>query len=364
MYLRSLLVHASQLCLATVLLSRPFGACGQSEPVASYTELIQSYVQITMNDGTLKFGTLMDIDEAEVVLDIAGLGATRIPKYLIQSLMELDVNMDEVEQGYTYVSNQPSRYFFAPSGIQLEKGDGYFQSNIALNSISYGFTDRFTGGAIISAYAAGVTAKFGGQIRDNLHVSLGGLATMDYYGDLDRPLVLGFVNVTLGDANKNVTLNLGVGSRFEEGSSYGGDFVDSTYVTPSSGDPYYISNIFYTTESTSYQNPFLVNVSARLPLKDNRWFITENHLVVPSFRREESQTLSPPVAGPSYYTGYGYGYGYGFGNGSRSSVGGGISMGIRSYNQRTGWLWDYGLAGVIGDGFGFPIPWFSFTLEF
>ena len=84
MYLRSLLVHASQLCLATVLLSWPFGACGQSEPVASYTELIQSYVQITMNDGTLKFGTLMDIDEAEVVLDIAGLGATRIPKYLIQ----------------------------------------------------------------------------------------------------------------------------------------------------------------------------------------------------------------------------------------------------------------------------------------
>ena len=140
--------------------------------------------------------------------------------------------------------------------------------------------------------------------------------------------------------------------------------MDSTYVTPSSGDPYYISNIFYTTESTSYQNPFLVNVSAMLPLKDNRWFITENHLVVPSFRREESQTLSPPVAGPSYYTGFGYGYGYGFGNGSRSSVGGGISMGIRSYNQRTGWLWDYGLAGVIGDGFGFPIPWFSFTLEF
>ena len=41
-----------------------------------------------------------------------------------------------------------------------------------------------------------------------------------------------------------------------------------------------------------------------------------------------------------------------------------VALGIRSYNQRSGWLWDYGMAGVIGDGFGFPVPWFSFTLEF
>lgn len=27
-------------------------------------------------------------------------------------------------------------------------------------------------------------------------------------------------------------------------------------------------------------------------------------------------------------------------------------------------LWDYGLAGVFADGEGFPVPWFSFTLEF
>ena len=34
---------------------------------------------------------------------------------------------------------------------------------------------------------------------------------MDFFGELDGPLVLGFVNVTRGDNNKNVTLNLGLG---------------------------------------------------------------------------------------------------------------------------------------------------------
>ena len=91
------------------------------------------------------------------------------------------------------------------------------------------------------------------------------------------------------------------------------------------------------------------------PLTTNRWLITENYLVLPGIQRE--------VVEP--YTGSGvYSIGYQpFSSICPDNVGI-VSLGIRSYNQRSGWLWDYGMAGVIGDGFGFPVPWFSFTLEF
>ncbi|HAI00727.1 MAG TPA: hypothetical protein DCL98_04410, partial [Flavobacteriales bacterium] len=42
-----------------------------------------------------------------------------------------------------------------------------------------------------------------------------------------------------------------------------------------------------------------------------------------------------------------------------------LSLGVRSYIRRSDWFfWDGGLAAVLQDGEGFPVPWFSFTLEF
>jgi hypothetical protein len=43
----------------------------------------------------------------------------------------------------------------------LSKGEGYFQSNVVLNSVSYGYDDRFTGGALVSVFGGGITAKYG-----------------------------------------------------------------------------------------------------------------------------------------------------------------------------------------------------------
>lgn len=347
-------------CSGLMLLLTPHVTWGQMTPAStsalSSPELLQSFVQVTLNDGSLKYGTLLSMDDNDVVLDIAGLGATRIPKYLIQSLSALDVSAEEVERGYNYVSNQPSRYFFAPSGHQLAKGEGYFQSNVALNSISYGFTDHFTGGVIISVLGAGITAKYGGQVSENVHMSIGGIAGSDYYGNLDRPLVLGFANVTLGDENKNLTFNVGMGNRFDDGMFYSGLTVDSVYQQSWDGNYYWNTEYTYATRNEEYQNPFLFNVSGMLPLMPNRWFITENYLVIPTFRRAVATDENPAFVSsyPAYNTEAQM----------RSEPGGGVSIGIRSYNKQSGWLWDYGLAGVFGAGGGFPVPWFSFTLEF
>lgn len=336
----------------------PRQAAGQTDPTPGpITALIDAYVQVRLNDGTLKYGRLVDVSEADVMLDILGLGMTEIPKYLVQNIEPVELDTRELAQGYKNVSNQPSRYFFAPSGFQLEQGEGYFQSNIALNSISYGFTDRFTGGLLVSVLGAGLTAKFGGQVAENVHMSFGGLATIDYYGALDRPLVLGFANVTFGDQNKNLTFNVGVGNKFEDGYRYSGITSDSVFVESTWNPPGYWQTEFFASRGhQQYQNPVLLNLSAMLPLTENRWFITENYLVIPTFQREVSEDFVPPVPVYSPNTV--------IPASAEAQPGGGISLGIRSYNRRTGWLWDYGLAGVFGDGFGFPLPWFSFTLEF
>ena len=292
-----------------------------------------------------------------------GLGITRIPKYLVQALTSEMLSEADQERGFGYISNQPSRYFFAPSGIQLKKGEGYFQSNVALNSISYGFSDRFTGGVLLSVVGAGLTAKFGGQVRENVHVSVGGVAGIDYYGNLDRPLVLGFANVTFGDEDKNLTINLGIGNSINDSRFYDPETpLDSSIVAYGS----YQTN-YYTVVSEIEERsvPLLLNISAMRPLTPNRWFITENYLVMPWRQTNQIQLETPlqvsfgSYGDPAPLSAY-----YGFGSYGSSNPGGAISLGIRSYNQRSGWLWDYGLAGVFADGEGFPVPWFSFTLEF
>ena len=127
---------------------------------------MQSFVQVTLNDGTLKFGTLLSIDDNDVVLDIVGLGATRIPKYLVDGMnVFFGSRMPrKLNRGYAFVSNQATRYFFAPSGTNLTRARGYFQSNIALNSISYGFSGNDSQeGSSFCVGLRGVAAKHAKQ---------------------------------------------------------------------------------------------------------------------------------------------------------------------------------------------------------
>ena len=320
----------------------------QEDQAISAVASANSYVQVTLNDGTLKFGTLLSINEQEVVVDIAGLGATRIPKYLVDSLNVLDVDADNVEAGYAFISNQATRYFFAPSGIQLDQGEGYFQSNVALNSVSYGLSGKFSGGALVGFLGGGLTVKYGGQVGEKTHISIGGIAAMDFFGELDRPLAIGFVNFTRGDNNKNWSLNLGLGNRIDESvTSY--DW--SSYTDSQNGYYRYIP----AGQSRTYWNPFIANVSGMLPLTKNLWLITENHVILPAFEREVSEDYTGRGEYSVDYQPYGYS--------SLPDPTVIVSLGVRSYS-RGGWLWDYGLAGVINDNGGFPVPWFSFTREF
>ena len=309
--------------------------------------LVGQPVQVMLNDGTLKFGVLLDVTADEVRLETAGLGVVTIPKHMVLRMVE----------GRAKISGQPSRYFFAPSGHQLAKNEGYFQSNIALNSVSYGFSDHLTMGAVMSFLGAGATAKLGAALDDKVHVSTGGLVVKDYYGWSDQPVALGFLNFTVGDEDRHWTLNLGVGNNQEGRPRYP---LDSPQVEGQ--DTEYLYDDVYAPTQVAYEQtrPWMVNFSAMTPLTESRWLLTENYLIVPVSTMGELQPYSGNyqyyLDANDFYTGP---------SSTREPSVGILSLGIRNFNQRSGWLWDYGLVGIFtGTGDGFAVPWFSFTLEF
>ena len=317
------------------------------------------FVKITLNDGTLKFGQLLDADESNLLVDLVGLGPTSIPKYMVLDMAIEVMEVDESGEVKNLISSQATRYFFAPSAMQLQAGEGYFQSNVALNSVSFGFSNEFTAGAMIGFLGVGVTAKAGWKVGEKTSVSFGVLGAADFFGELDKPLALGFINVTRGDDNKNITFNVGCtnaafGPDWPEYYSPGAPHVDNDW-----GTTYYYPETRY----RRHPRVWMLNISGMVPLTERRWLITENYFV-------RGDTFAKIVESPYYGSVSSDTYLESIYTGDNSVWPpssdnlGILSLGVRSYSKRSGWLWDYGLAAVIVDGYGFPVPWFSFTLEF
>lgn len=316
------------------------------------------YVRVVMNDGSVKLGQWLSENADIIQLSTRNLGKINIPKYLIAQMMDLTASeYDRLGTSRATrngrINPQSSRYFFAPSGIQLKRGEGYFQSNIALNSVSIGVTDNVTVGGLLSFVGAGGSLKIGKEVAENVHVSFGGIGFKDYVGELDRPVGLVFANITWGTEDRNLTVNIGTGTSISgvteplawyasDSTNYGGSYVEYEYTI------------------TEYQEerirPLLLNVSGMVQISDFKWLITENYFIQ-SMRSMSLVTDSPIVtyANPVF-------------TGSSNNNGANgvtiLSVGVRNLSQRNGWLWDYGMVGVIGEDFGFGAPWVSATLPF
>jgi hypothetical protein len=311
-----------------------------------------------MNDGSVKLGQWLSENADIIQLSTRNLGKINIPKYLIAQMMDLTASeYDRLGTSRATrngrINPQSSRYFFAPSGIQLKRGEGYFQSNIALNSVSIGVTDNVTVGGLLSFVGAGGSLKIGKEVAENVHVSFGGIGFKDYVGELDRPVGLVFANITWGTEDRNLTVNIGTGTRISgvteplawyasDSTNFGGSYVEYEYTI------------------TEYQEerirPLLLNVSGMVQISDFKWLITENYFIQ-SMRSMSLVTDSPIVtyANPVF-----------MGSSNNNGANGVtiLSVGVRNLSQRNGWLWDYGMVGVIGDDFGFGAPWVSATLPF
>lgn len=135
-------------------------------------------------------------------------GVSTVRRNSIKEIEEIDPN-----KKFSFDNPHPTRYFFAPSGIPIDKGTGYYQNlMLTTNFINYGVTDHFSigGGFEFISLVLGlpivfITPKFGTKIADDLYLSSG--AFLIFSSDIIAGIP--FVTGTYGGKESNISLGIG-----------------------------------------------------------------------------------------------------------------------------------------------------------
>lgn len=209
-------------------------------------------VHIEMTDGNEFVGTIVSEDESVVVLLTGVLGEIRIPKSHIKS-RELIGSKKMVEGKFWFDNPQSTRYFWAPNGYGLKKGEWSYQNIWVLwNQFSVGVTDNFSFGAGIiplflfdgSPTPVFITPKVSIPLQ-NEKINLGaGLLAGTVLGEDMSTFGLLYGLTTFGSRDKNMSVGIAYGFA-------GGEWAKSP----------------------------LVNVSAMIRSSPRMYFVTENYIL-------------------------------------------------------------------------------------
>ncbi|MDF9796983.1 hypothetical protein OKW21_002246 [Catalinimonas alkaloidigena] len=209
--------------------------------------------QIETKDGNVYYGKIISQSQEILRLETENLGILTIPVENIRSIRELSEN--EVKDGEIWPENaQATRYFFAPNGYGLRKGEGYYQNVwIFFNQLSFGVSDNFSVGlgmVPLFLFAGAptpiwITPKLSVPVKkDKLNLGVGALVGT-VIGEGSTGFGMAYGVLTVGDRNKN--LNIGLGYGFADGG-----WAD----TP------------------------LINIGGMLRLSPKGYLLTENYFVV------------------------------------------------------------------------------------
>jgi len=218
---------------------------------------------ITMSDGNRYFGTIVKQDPAYIKLSTK-IGTVKLPRMDIKEMHV--VKESQVKDGrYWYPNLQATRYFFAPNGYGLKKGEAYYQNVwIFFNQFSVGIVDYFSIGAgFVPAFLFGgtptpvwVVPKVSVPIiKDKLNIGAGGLfGTVIPEENTGFGLAYGLA--TYGSRDRNITVGIGYGYAAGEWTDYPlitissmirasprSYFVTENYVVPIDGEINFIFSL-------------------------------------------------------------------------------------------------------------------------
>jgi len=176
---------------------------------------------ITLKDGTSIRGTIVSEKPQEISLTTENLGTVTIKRDRIKSMILLDKS--NFKNGkYWFPNPNYSRYFIGP-GIQLKKGDGYYQNvDLLVNTVSYGVTNFFSigGGVELLSTLHGqpiilLMPKLGVEVTKNLWLG-GGILYVNFSAlgknvDISGGFGIGYGSATIGNENNNLSLGIGFG---------------------------------------------------------------------------------------------------------------------------------------------------------
>jgi hypothetical protein len=175
---------------------------------------------LTTNDNKTFSGLIVMQNEKEVTLKTESLGELTISNSKIKDIKI--VEKEQIVEGkYFFPNPHPTRYFFGPSAIPLEKGEGYFQNVwVFANSVQVGITDHFSmGGGMVIPILFFITPKFGYKVGDFVHLGGGAIVASTISTSFGFGVAAAYGSVTLGNNENNFTLNLGWGAIKQEDSN-------------------------------------------------------------------------------------------------------------------------------------------------
>lgn len=186
------------------------------------TDKIDAFYLIKLIDGNEFYGKIIERRLNEVLLDTENLGVVTIPNAKIKKMQIVEEG--KMEGGkYHFPNPNNTRYFFAPSAINLKQGEGYYQNvYFLMNSANYGVYNNFSiGGGIIIPFAVFITPKVSFKITEKFHAGVGSIM-----GFIPGPEFVGiaYAITTYGTNENNITLGTGWGF-------YDGEYADCPIIT-------------------------------------------------------------------------------------------------------------------------------------
>jgi len=211
------MIGNQRLCFLMIIL---FMILGQSDVLSqvNVTDYQSRIFLLKLYDGSTVKGKIVSEDALEINLTTENIGTITIKKDQIKSLVPLD-SLNYKKGKYWFPNPNYSRYFISP-GIQLKKGDGYYQNiDISINTVSYGVTNFLSigGGLELFSTLSGhpifiLMPKLGFKVGKSVWVG-GGIIYLnapEVLADF-RGLGIGYGSVTFGNENSNLSIGAGWG---------------------------------------------------------------------------------------------------------------------------------------------------------
>jgi hypothetical protein len=164
-------------------------------------------VVLSVNSGEQFVGTIISEDARELSIRLQNGKMLIIPSYTVKSIRKLST-YTLVKGKPVFANPHPSRYFYTPSAIPMDKGEVYIQTLYAVAyQVQFGVTENFSVGATTTIIGTplALTAKYSIKIDEKNTLAFGGLAGIVGWGTRTN-LGIGFGAFTHGTKESNITI--------------------------------------------------------------------------------------------------------------------------------------------------------------
>jgi hypothetical protein len=181
------------------------------------TNVADTLYRVETNDGNVFIGEIVEMSKEKIVLQSEAIGTiTLYRKFIVKIEQIIDPEMTNGDLWYRHL--QSARYFFAPNGYGLKKGESYYQNIwIFYNQFSAGLSDHFSiGFGMMPLFffdfaptPIWIAPKFSVPIVKD-KINLGAGALLGYViGEDGNAFGIVFASGTFGPHDKNLSIGLG-----------------------------------------------------------------------------------------------------------------------------------------------------------